>query len=135
MARILVNYIYNKAKDEFKILEPDCVYADQKVAVLETEEQINKPLVVPIQGNMTVVDRERYEINHKKFYLSPVPDGKGEVKEDPNGNEVWLPRDTDISKLRVFNGQLVMVEAKKEEPQKQVKPKANKENKKVESEA
>ena len=132
MARILVNYIYNKAKDEFKVLEPDCVYADQKVAVLETEDIINKPLVVPIQNVFTVVDREQYELAHKKFRL--VADDKGNVSEHPGGAEVWLPKDTDVSKLKVINGQLVKVEdePKQEEPKAEPKtePKSKKENNK-----
>ena len=130
MARILVNYIYNKSKDEFKILEADCVYADQKVAVLETEEKINRPLVVPIKNQATVVDRDRYEAINKKFYL--VADEKGNIFENENGAEVWLPKDTDLSKLRLINGQLVMVEneeKKEEEPIKEKKPKKPKVNK------
>lgn len=127
MARILVNYIYNKEKDEFKVLPPDCVFADQKVAVLETEDSIKRPLVVPINGVLTVVDRERYEQINRKFRLAADKDGK--VKEDPHGVEVWLPRDTDVSKLKVVNGQLVKVDDDQEKPQKEEKPK--KENKKT----
>ena len=59
MARVLVNYIYNKAKDEFKILSQDCVFADQGIAVLDTEDEIKTPLVVPIRGAMTVVDKDK----------------------------------------------------------------------------
>ena len=133
MARILVNYIYNKAKDEFKVLDSDCVYADQRVAVLETEQVINRPLVVPINGVLTVVDRDQYEKVNKRFYL--IANKEGEVKEDPHGTEVWLPRDTDVSQLRVVNGQLVKAEPKAEEPKaeepKQEKQKAKKENKKT----
>ena len=114
MARILVNYIYNKAKDEYKVLDPDCVYADQKVAVLETEEEIRRPLVVPIQNVLVVVDRDKYEAVNKKFHL--IADEKGNVVEHPQGAEVWLPKDTDISKLRFVNNQLVMVE---DEPEKE----------------
>ena len=133
MARILVNYIYNKQKDEFKILDGDCVYADQKVAILETEEIINKPLVVPFNNVATVVDRERYEQVHKRFYL--VANEKGEVKEDRNGTEIWLPKDTDISKLRLVNGRLVMVEEPKEEKKEQKNTQPKSKNKKLESEA
>lgn len=119
MARILVNYIYNKEKDEFKILGNDCVFADQGIAVLETEEIINKPLVVPIRGAMTVVDKDKYEQYNRKFYL--VANEKGEVKEEPNGTPVYLAKDTDISKLKVVNGQLVLVQD--EEPKEDKKEK------------
>ena len=124
MARVLVNFIYNKAKDEYKVLDQGCVYADQKVAVLETEELINEPLVVPINGAMTVVDRTRYELTNKKFHLAADKDGN--ISENPNGAEVWLPKDTDVSKLKVINGQLVKVEEPQEEP-KLKKPKEKKE--------
>lgn len=108
MARILVNYIYNKEKDEFKILNSENIFADMKVAVLETEDEINTPLVVPIKGIATVVDRKTYELIHKRFYLSA--DEKGNVMENPKGTEVWLPKDTDISQLKYINGNLVKVE-------------------------
>lgn len=125
MARILVNYIYNKQKDEFKVLEPDCVYADQKVAVMETEDEINIPLVVPIRNILTVVDREKFEAINKKFRL--VADEKGNVLERPDGVETWLPKDTDISKLRYINNQLVMVEEQPEQEDKKPKKTARKE--------
>ena len=109
MARILVNYTYNKAKDEYKILDYTCgVLADMKVAILELEEDIDEPLVVPIDDMMTVVDRSKYELTHKKFCL--VADETGKVIEHPKGKVFWFPKDTDISKLRVINGQVVMVE-------------------------
>lgn len=119
MARILVNYIYNKMTDQYEIQKGGYVFADQRVAVLETEEPINRPLVVPIRNQLTVVDRDRYEAVNKRFYL--VADDKGNVKEDVGGAEVWLPKDTDISKLRYINNQLVMVddEPKKEQEQEQ----------------
>ena len=123
MARVLVNYIYNKAKDEFKILSQDCVFADQGIAVLDTEDEIKTPLVVPIRGAMTVVDKNKYEQYNKKFYL--VANEKGEVKEEPNGTPIYLPKDTDISKLRFQNNQLVMVqdEEQKETKKEKTQPK------------
>ena len=102
-----------------------------KVAVLETEASIDIPLVVPIQGVMTVVDRLDYESVHKKFHL--VADKEGKISEDPRGTEVWLPKDTDISKLRFVNGQLIMIQEEPKEEKPKTKPK--KETKKVETEA
>lgn len=130
MARILVNYIYNKAKDEYRILDSGCVYADQKVAVLETEQEIKRPLVVSVKNMMTVIDRDEFEKNHRRFYL--LSDEKGNVMEGPNGAEVWLPKDTDVSKLRFINGQLVMVadepqeKEQKETPKEETKPASKK---------
>lgn len=112
MARIYVNYIYNKAKDEYKVLDSEYVYENQKVAVMETEDVIEVPLVVPINHKMTVVDRARFEAINKKFYLAS--DENGKVYEDTNGVELWLPKDTDVSRLRFINGQLLMVEDEEE---------------------
>ncbi len=128
MAKILVNYIHNKAKGEYEILsDSKYVFADMPVAILETEDDIKTPLVVPIRGAMTVVDKERYELTNKKFKL--VSDENGNVHENENGAEIWLPKNTDISKLRYINNQLVMVE---DEPKKEVteEPKEKKKTKK-----
>lgn len=129
MARILVNYVYNKFADRYEIQNNSYVFADMKVAVLETEDEIKVPLVVPIKDIMTVVDKERFEKIHKKFYL--VADENGIISENPNGTEMWLPKDTDLTKLRYINGHVVMIpdEEPKEEPKKEVK-KENKTNKK-----
>lgn len=125
MAKILVNYIYNKSKDTYEILDQGRVYEALDIAVMETEDNIVEPLVVPIRDKMTVVDRARYEEINKKFKLTVV-DEEGRVAEAENGTDVWLPKDTDISKLRYINGRLLMVEEepKKEEtePKKEKKP-------------
>lgn len=114
MARVLVNYTYNKSKDEYKIMDYSCgVFADIEVAVLDTNLDIKEPLVVPIQGVMTVVDRKSYEEIHKRFVFSVNEHGK--VEENEKGDiVVWLPKNTDVSKLRVVNNQLVLI---KEEQQ------------------
>jgi len=124
MAKVLVNYIHDVESDTYELLRgAKYVFADMPTAVLETEHKINIPLVVPINGLPTVVDKLIYEAKNKKFKL--VADEKGIVTENPNGAEVWLPRDTDINKLRFLNGQLVMID--EEEPQPQpVKRKAKK---------
>lgn len=118
MAKVLVNWIYDKSKDEYKILNNFYVYADQKVAVLETEEDIDIPLIVPINGALTVVDRTKYEEKNKKFFIAT--DKSGNVFENPKGVGIWLPKDTDISQLKVINGQLVKVETQQEEPKEDI---------------
>lgn len=119
MARILVNYIYDKAKDKFEIQKGCFVFADMKVAVYETEEEIYEPLVVPIRNVMTVVDRERYEKVNKKFKL--VADNNGNVCENEDGVEVWLPKDTDLKKLKYINGQLVLAQDEEKVEKKETK--------------
>lgn len=125
MARVLINFIYRKAEDEYKLGNPDLVFADQQVAVLETEDDIKRPLVVPIRGMLTVVDRDRFEQVHRRFYL--VADKDGNVQEAPNGAPTWLPKDTDVSKLRYINNQLVMVQD--DLTQQEQKPEQEKETK------
>lgn len=120
MAKILVNYIHNTNTHKDEILEGKHVFADQKVAVLDTEMVIREPLVVPMKDNRTgamvntVVDREAYSVNNKLFIINADKDGV--VYESEVGAEVWLPKDTDVSKLRFKDSRLVMI---KEEPKKE----------------
>ena len=127
MAKILVNYIHDKSKDEYEILTgAKYVFATEPVAVLNTDLTIKTPLVVQIQGVMQVVDRESFESINKIFKL--VSDENGIVKEDPSGVPVWLPKNTDISKLRYINGEIVLIdeEPKNEEQETPVEQKKNK---------
>lgn len=126
MAKILVNYIYNKNKDEYKLMDESMVFAEMPLAVMDTDEVINEPLVVLKDGVMTVTDRKIYEIDHKKFKLTANEFGK--VVEDPNGVlEAWLPKDTDVSKLRLINNTLVLVENEEtNEPEESKKVKVKK---------
>lgn len=131
MSLIYVNYIHHASRDEYEIIEKGPVFATLPVALLDTEKVIRKPLVVKIDGQDTVVDRDQYEAIHKNFRLSV--DDKGCFKEDPNGQYTsWLPRDTDISKLRLINGRLVLVEEEVEEAPNAEEPKEEpKENEKT----
>lgn len=126
MAKILVNYIYNKNKDEYKLMDESMVFAEMPLAVMDTDEVINEPLVVLKDGVMAVTDRKTYEIDHKKFKLTANEFGK--VVEDPNGVlEAWLPKDTDVSKLRLINNTLVLVEDEEtNEPEESKKVKVKK---------
>lgn len=108
MARILVNYIHNKKDDSFELQNGRYVLADMPVAILETEDIIDEALIVPIKGNPTVVDKKRYESINKKFKLAVDKDGK--VYEDEKGTDIWLPKDTDVSKLIIKDGVLTLVE-------------------------
>lgn len=114
MPKILVNYIYNKSKDEYELLDNQkYVLADMPIAVMETLDEITTPLVVPIKGVNTVVDRKAYESVHKLFRLAA--DEKGIVTEAPTGAPVWLPKDTDVSKLRYINNRLVLIDPDEQE--------------------
>lgn len=108
MAKILVNYIYIKSNDKYEISEGKYVYADMRVAVLDTEIVFAEPLVVPIKGAMTVVDRKTYESYNKIFKLKA--DNEGKVFESNDGEPIWLPINTDVSLLRFLNGKLVLID-------------------------
>ena len=77
---------------------------------------------LPINKVATVVDKKEFLSTHKKFKLAV----SGElIVEDENGADVYLPIDTDISKLRYINNQIVMldenqVEEVKEETKEEV---------------
>lgn len=105
MAKILVNYIYNRSKNTYELLNKKHVLADVDFAILETEQNIKTPLVVAIEGKPTVVDKDEYSKNNKEFKLKVVDENV--VVEATDGVAVWLPKDTDVSRLRIINGQLV----------------------------
>lgn len=121
----MVNYTYIRNTDRFVLSEPTgLVYADKPQAVLNTDLIYNEPLVIPMNGRMTVVDRKTYEDSHKIFYLTS--DSEGKVTEDTiNGAPVWLPRNTDISRIRykMINGkrEIVLVDKNAEEEEEQKK--------------
>ena len=118
--RKLVNYTYDRRKDKYTLLEANFVLADEPNAVLDTNLDIDEPLIVPSVNRFgtvvpTVVDRKTYEERHKKFRFNQV-DESGKLEESVNGSiEVYLPRDTDVSKLRHINGQVVLIEEEENE--------------------
>lgn len=116
MSKILVNYNYNKTKDKYTLLNTDVVFAELPVAVLESEQEIIEPLVVPINGVDTIVEKSVYTADNKKFKLAL--DENGNVIECEKGVDIWLPKDTDISKLAYVNNRLVLKEEEKVEGEK-----------------
>jgi len=134
MAKILVNYMYNASTDRYSIMQTDgLVLATEKVSILDTEENVREPLVVLINGNPCIFDRESYESVNKKFSFIVKEDGHlEEVKEGKYNFQQWLPKDTDVSKLILLNGQLLMVEEeeKKKEPEQEQKVEEKKTKKK-----
>ena len=65
MSKILVNYNYNKKKDQYTILDNEYVFADLPVAVLESEDEIVEPFIVTENGLWTVVEKQQYLSSHK----------------------------------------------------------------------
>lgn len=107
MPKILVNYRYNKKTDTYSLLNTDVVFADMPVAIMDMGAEYDEVLIVPINNQNTVVDKNEYLKVNKQFKLSANEDGS--VKEDINGIKLWLPKDTDITRLRVVNNQLMLV--------------------------
>lgn len=113
MPKIYVNYIYNKKKDTYKLCPTDVVYVDAPTAVMEKNEEYDEVLVVPVKGVPTVVDKETFLEFHKAFYLSA--NGENIVEDEEHGIKMYLPKDTDISKLRYINNQIVLLDGEREE--------------------
>jgi hypothetical protein len=107
MPKILVNYTYNKKNNTYSLLDNNVVFADMPVAIMDMGVEYDEILVIPINNQNTVVDKVEYLKINKQFKLIANEDRS--VKEDVNGTPIWLPKDTDITKLRVINGQLVLV--------------------------
>jgi len=108
MPKIYVNFKHNKKDDSYKILNYGHVFVDMPIAVMDLDVDIEEPLVVPIRNVLTVVEKSEYLKVHKKFLLKF--DNNGKVYESPDGYPVYLPKDTDVSKLQYIDGQLVMVD-------------------------
>lgn len=113
MPKIIVNYKYNQKTDKFTLIKNDVIFADLPIAVMDMGEEYNEILVVPINKVNTIVEKEEYLKVNKLFRLITNEDGI--VSEDPNGMAVYLPKDTDIAKLRFVNGQLALIEEKGDE--------------------
>lgn len=113
MPKIYVNYSYNKKTDTYKVFKEEFVYADEPTAVMDKNAEYDEVLVVPIKGVPTVVDKTEYLEYHKAFYLRV--EGENIVEDAEKGSKIYLPKDTDISKLKFINNQIVMVSEPNEE--------------------
>lgn len=112
MPKILVNVKYNKKNSEWSVLPYERgVFADMPIALMDMDAEYDSIIVVPINKVNHVFDKEEF-LSKNKFF-SFVIEGEN-VREAEKDEEVhlamWLPIDTDISKLRYIQNQLVMVE-------------------------
>lgn len=108
MPKILVNFKYNKKKNEYSLFDTDVVYADMPIALMELGAEYEEVLIVPIGGQATVVEKSEFLARNKQFFL--VADGEMILEDKERGTPVWLPKDTDITELRYINGQILKVE-------------------------
>lgn len=111
MPKIIVNYKYDKKKDEYKVLNYDVIFADMPIAVMEMGSEYEEILVVPIRNVATIVDKKDYLSKNKLFRLKVKEQN---VFEDANGIPIYLPKDTDVTKLKYINNQIVLCENKEE---------------------
>ena len=114
--KVYKNYFYDANSDSFQILNTPYVLATEPVAIIDTEVKVKIPLVIPTNIGNIVVDRETYEKTHKRFYFNIKEDmSVEEIKEGNFQIMKWLPKDTDISKLRFINGDICLVEKEPKE--------------------
>lgn len=108
MPKILLNY--KKLHDgSFKLYyNPTHVFADMPVCIADMDEEYIQPIVVNINNEAVVVEKEEYEKTHKLFKLKV--DKNNFLVEDEDGFEIYLPIDTDITQLMYINGQIVKKE-------------------------
>ena len=130
--KVLVNY-YKKG-DGYVFRWDDPVFASDPICLVDYQRQYNHPVMVSIRGTDTVFEYDEYLMfiqQQKEAMKKQVVDGQKYVElafapdkihlvESTNEKDVqWfgiLKSDTDISTLRLQEGQLVQVaEEKKDE--------------------
>lgn len=109
--KILKNYFYDANSDRYQILNTPYVLATEPFAIVDTNIKVEEPLIIPTIYGDTLVDRVSYEKVNKKFFFNVKDDlSVEEVKEGTYQLMKWLPKDTDVSKLKFINGDIVLVE-------------------------
>lgn len=117
MPKILVNYKRNK-DGSFKLyLDQEHVFADMPICAMDLDRDFEEPIVVQNNGLDVVVEKAEYEKVHKLFKLKVVDGDK--IVEAEDGVPVYLPKETDVSTLRFYNGQIVMVKPNNENTEEQ----------------
>ena len=109
--KILKNYFYDANSDRYQILNTPYVLATEPFVIVDTNIKVEEPLIIPTIYGDTLVDRVSYEKVNKKFFFNVKDDlSVEEVKEGTYQLMKWLPKDTDVSKLKFINGDIVLVE-------------------------
>lgn len=113
MPKILVNYKRNK-DGSFKLyLNQEHVFADMPICVMDLDCDYDEPIVIRDNNADVVVEKAEYEKVHKLFKLKVVDNDK--LIEAEDGTPIYLPKDTDISMLRYYNNQIVLVKPSEEQ--------------------
>jgi hypothetical protein len=114
MPKILVNYRIKK-DNTLELKDYNCVFADMPMAIAEYDYHYDQPVLVNAgQKFPLVVEKEellkqlKVKENLKQFKFKVNPDQTvTETEENPDVT-VELPKDTDVSKLRYINKQIVL---------------------------
>lgn len=112
MPKILVNVKQNKRTGEWSVLPfENGVFADMPIALMDMGADYDEVIVVPINKMNHVFDKADFLSRNKLFSFVIEEEN---VREAAEGEEshlaMWLPINTDISKLRYIQNQLVMVD-------------------------
>lgn len=109
MPKIIVNYITKNDKTK---VHKSPVWADLPIALCNLYDEFKDPLVVPTGGAIPlIVEKEEYLKTRRKFCLDINEDGTlKEVPEQAAKFVFYYPKNTDVSKLRYINGEIVMEE-------------------------
>ena len=113
------NYSNNTIESYIRDIVYFLEYNNKKIEDITRKDIDNYILHILPNYNENSVNRSIAAIKSFYKYLSLFK-GFINVSEDVGGAEVWLPKNTDISKLKVRDGQLVLVQ---EEPKTEEKPK------------
>ena len=107
MPKIIVNYI---TKDDKTKIHKSPVWADLPIAICNLYDEFKDPLIVPTGGIPLIVEKEEYLKTRRKFFLDVNEDGTvKEVDEQAARFVFYYPKDTDVSKLRYVNGNIIRI--------------------------
>lgn len=126
--KYFVNYSYDAITNKFQLFNVGGkVIATEKFAIIDSEMRIKEPLIVPTDNVFDiVVDKETYEKDHRVFNLKMHDDGTFEETTEQEADvRRWFTKDTDVSKLRLINGKILMVETNERVEKKRDKTKEN----------
>jgi hypothetical protein len=124
MPKILLNFKVSKKTGQITLKYDEPVFADLPICVADYDVEYTTPVVVNIPNQIPVVmEKEHYDAlvnkatlkEHEKLFVFKLNDD-GTLVEDPEGDiKRVLPKDTDISKLKFVNGEVVWLDEKEGE--------------------
>lgn len=124
MPKILLNFKVSKKTGQITLKYDEPVFADLPICVADYDVEYTAPVIVNIPDQIPIVmEKEHYNAlvtnaslkEHEKMFVFKLNDD-GTLVEDPEGDiKRVLPKDTDISKLKFVNGEVVWLDEKEGE--------------------